>query len=175
MAKTRQQKEQELTVLSEKLDRSKGVVFARYMGLSVNEVQELRRELRKEENEMVVAKKSLVGLMLEKAGQSKDQTAHMDGAVAVVFGYKDEVSPAKVLATFAKKHELVGFHGGLLEGNYISIEQVTALAKLPSRQELLAKMVGSMKAPISGFANVLGGNLRGLVQVLNQISEKKAA
>jgi large subunit ribosomal protein L10 len=175
MAKSRQQKEQTLSVLSEKMEQSKGVVFAQFMGLSVNQVTQLRDTLRAEENEMVVAKKTLIGLMLEKAGQSKDAVKSMHGGVAVVFGYKDEVSPAKVLAGFAKDHEMVTFHGGILEGKYIDADQVIALSKLPSRQELLAKMVGSMKSPITGFVNVLGGNLRGLVQVLNQIKEQKGA
>ncbi|HLD21951.1 MAG TPA: 50S ribosomal protein L10, partial [Patescibacteria group bacterium] len=162
MAKTRQQKEQEFASLQEKLQKSKGIVFARYMGLTVNELQELRRNLRKEQNEMVVVKKTLIGRMLENAGHSKDATSTMDGGVAAVFGYNDEVSPAKVLATYAKKHEAVGFLGGILEGKLIDAEQVTALSKLPSRPELLAKMVGSMKSPISGFVNVLAGNMRGL-------------
>lgn len=175
MAKTRQQKEQELAALQEKFDKSKSVVFAQYMGLTVNDLQQLRRDLRAEGSELVASKKSLIALMLDKAGQSKDSVQGMEGAVAAVFGYTDEVAPAKVLATFAKKHEVVGFHGGILEGNYIDAQQVLALSKLPSRTELLAKAVGSMKSPISGFVNVLSGNMRGLVQVLQQIKDQKGA
>lgn len=174
MAKTREQKEQELKALSEKLEKSKGVVFAQYMGLTVYELQKLREKLREEESEMVVAKKRLIGLMLEKAGFSKEVVANMDGGVAVVFGYKDEVTAAKILAEFGKDHEAVGFHAGILEGELIDVEKVTVLSKLPSRQELLAKMVGSLQSPIAGFVNVLSGNLRGLVQVLNQIKEQKS-
>lgn len=174
MAKTRQQKEADLAALVDKFDQSKGVVFARYMGLDVNQIQELRKQLREEESEMVVAKKTLIGLALEKVGLSKDSISDMDSGVALVFGYKDEVSPAKVLADFSKEHEVVGFYAGVLEGELIDGEKVEALSKLPSRQELLAKMVGSMKSPISGFVNVLGGNTRNLVNVLNQIKEQKA-
>lgn len=173
MAKTRQQKEQELAYLQDKFAESKGAVFAKYMGLTVAELQELRRSLRAEGNELVVAKKNLLGLMLEKKGLSKESLNHVDSGVAVVFGYQDEVSPAKVLATFAKKHEPVGFFGGVLEGSFISAEQVTALSKLPSRVELLGQVVGTIKAPVTGFVNVLAGNLRGLVQVLSQIKDQK--
>lgn len=175
MAKTRAQKQETLDQLNDSFAKAKGVVFAKYMGLGVAELQQLRRDLRKENNELVVAKKTLIGLMLEKGGMPKEKASSLEGATAVVFGYGDEVSPAKVVAEFAKKHEVVAFQGGILEGNYIEADKVLALSKIPSRQELLAKMVGSMKSPISGFVNVLGGNVRGLVQVLNQIKEKKTA
>lgn len=161
-------------MLNEKFTKSKSVVFANYMGLTVNDVQQLRRELRKENNEMVVAKKTLIGLMLEKAGLSREATKDMDGGLAVVFGYGDEVSPAKVVATFAKKHEMVGLQAGILEGKLIDTAAVKQLSLLPTKQELLAKMVGSLRAPISGMVNVLAGNLRGLVQVLSQIQKSNS-
>lgn len=173
MAKTRAQKEETLQQLTVGLSKAKGVVFATYMGLSVADLQQLRRDLRAENNELVVAKKTLIGRMLKDAGLSAEYITGSEGATAVVFGYTDEVSPAKVLATFAKKHEVVGFQAGILEGKLINAGQVTALSKIPSRQELLGRMVGSLKFPISGFVTVLGGNLRGLVQALNQVKEKK--
>lgn len=174
MAKSRQQKEQELQALHDKFAESKGVVFAQTMGLDVIAMQELRQKLRDEGSEMVVAKKRLVGLMLDKAGMDKDTVKDMEGGVAVVFGYQDEVAPAKVVAEFAKDNEAVAFHGGILEGEMINVEKVTELSKLPSKQELLAKLVGSLKSPVSGLVNVLNGPQRGLVQVLNQIKESKA-
>lgn len=173
MAKTKQRKEQELQQLQDKLEQSKGVVLANYMGLSVNEIQELRQQLRDENSEMVVAKKTLIDLALTNAGVAADTVRAMEGGIAIVFGYEDEVAPAKVVADFAKEHEVVELKGGLLEGEFIGQEKVLALSKLPSKQELLAKMVGSLNSPMSGFVNVLGGNTRGLVQVLSQIKESK--
>lgn len=174
MAKSRQQKEKELQNLLEKFEKSRGVVFAQTMGLTVSSSQELRNELRTQGNEMVVSKKTLVGLLLEKAGHSKDLVEDMDGSVAVVFGYQDEVAPAKIVAEFAKKNDVVKFHAGVLDGKMIDAEKVQALSQLPSKQELLGKLVGSLKSPISGFANVLAGPQRGLVYALQQIKEKKA-
>lgn len=176
MAKTRQQKEQDLVVLKEKFAEAKGVVFARYMGLGVADIQELRKKLREEDSEMIVSKKSLIKLMLDEKGLNNEVVNNMDTGVAVVFGYKDEVAPAKVVAEFgsSRDDELVGFYAGVLEGELIDAEKVVALSKLPSRQELLAKMVGSMMSPLTGFVNVLSGNTRGLVNVLNQIKESKA-
>ncbi len=173
MAKTKQQKEQELQILHEKFAQSKGAVFANFIGLTVNDTQELRNTLREENSEMVISKKSLLGLMLEKGGIDKEVMKDMDGGIGVVFGYEDAVTPAKIVSEFAKAHQLVTFTGGVLDGEFIGTEQVQALSKLPSKQELLSKMVGSIKSPITGFVNVLSGNSRGLVQVLNQIKEQK--
>ncbi len=79
----------------------------------------------------------------------------------------------KLVKGFSKKHEDIEFQGGILEGQIIDIEELKKLADLPSREELLAKVVGSLNAPISGFVNVLAGNLRGLVNVLNAIKDNK--
>jgi len=97
----------------------------------------------------------------------------IEGEIATVFGYEDEVAPAKILDEFKKSHESVELMGGVLEDRFIDAEKVKALAKLPSKPELYAKIVGSLNAPISGFVNVLAGNLRGLVTVLKAIGDKK--
>lgn len=174
MAKTRQQKEQTLQSLNSKFADAKSVVFARYMGLTVADVQELRTQLRVEESEMMVAKKSLVKRMLKDGGADDSIVDSMESGVAVIFGFKDEVAPAKTLAAFAKTHEAVSFYAGVLEGNVLTGDEVIALSKLPSKHELLGRMVGSLKSPMSGLVNVFGGTQRNLVQVLTRISEQKA-
>jgi len=99
----------------------------------------------------------------------------LDGKLAVVFGYQDEVTPAKVVNEFIKTNEAnLQINGGILENRFISKEQVISLAKLPSKLELLSKLVGTINAPVSGFVNVLAGNLRGFVTVLKAIEEKKS-
>lgn len=175
MAKTRQQKNSTLTELTDKYGKSKSVVFARYMGLTVNDMHALRRALREQDNEMIIAKKTLIRLMMQQAKLDASTVDSMESGVAVVFGYTDEVAPAKVLANFAKKHEMVGLYGGVLEQRYISAAAVTHLATLPSKQELLAKIVGSLQSPIAGFVNMLGGTMCGFVTVLSKIKEQKAA
>jgi large subunit ribosomal protein L10 len=98
-----------------------------------------------------------------------------EGRVAAIFAYEDEIAPAKIVDEFKKTHDdNIDFVGGILENKFLSKEEITVLAKLPSRQELYAKIVGSLNAPVSGFVNVLAGNLRGLVNVLKAIEEKKA-
>ena len=109
---------------------------------------------------------------MEAIGITLD-TDKFSGGVAAIFGQGDEVAPAQLVAEFAKKHEVVTIFGGLLEGNLIDGVKVVELSKLPSKQCLLGQLVGTLNAPVSGFVNVLAGNLRNLVGVLNNIKENK--
>jgi large subunit ribosomal protein L10 len=106
--------------------------------------------------------------------EMEEMTKFFSGPTAIAFGEEDAVSPAKILVEFAKDHEVLEIKAGLLNGEIIAKEKVEALAEIPSREELLAKAFASMKAPLTGLVNVLQGNIRGLVQVLNQIKEEKA-
>jgi large subunit ribosomal protein L10 len=175
MPKTKAQKQVILEGLGEKVKSAKSVVFARFDKLLVKENEDLRHRLKAEGGEYYVAKKTLLNLAFKENGQEVDFKA-MDGQVAAIFGYKDEVAPAKVVDTFRKEAEepKIFFLGGILENKFISKEMVESLAKLPSKKELYGKLVGSLNAPVSGFVNVLAGNLRGLVTCLKAIGEKKA-
>jgi large subunit ribosomal protein L10 len=172
MAKTKLQKQEILRDLEAKLGRAKSLVFASFNTLTVFENEELRNELRKENNEYYVAKKTLLAMALKADGQEVN-VDNFSGQVAVVFSYGDEVSGAKTLSQFIKTHaDKVEFVGGVIDGKFIEPAAVKELAQLPSKQELYAKLVGTINAPVSGLVNVLAGNLRGLVQVLKAISEK---
>lgn len=174
MPKTKDEKKQIVAELAEKLGRMKAAVFANYEGLTVPETEELRRSLKDEGAEYVVAKKTLLKIAMKKAGKEIDPKT-IEGNFATVFGYEDEVAPARVLAEFAKKHEALAIIAGILEDKFVPQEQVLALSRLPSKDELLAKVVGTINAPISGFVNALAGNLRNLVYALNAIKESKSA
>ena len=169
MAKTRQQKEDAVKQLGAELDK-KGVVFFHYGGLKVSEMEELRGKLREENAIITVAKRTLLRNVLSEKGLTGGDA--ITGPVAVASA-DDEVMPAKLVAEYKKEHEQIEFYGGLLEESFIDEAKVSHLASLPSKQELLAKAVGSMKAPINGFVNVLSGNLRGLVTVLGAIKDNK--
>jgi large subunit ribosomal protein L10 len=174
MPKTRIQKQEILRTLSNKISQSKSVVFARFDALGVKDNEELRKELKKENSEYYVAKKTLLDIAFKESRVNELNVKSFTGRIAAIFGYDDEVAPAKIIEKFKKGREgKVEFVGGILENKLLTAEQVDALSKIPSRQELYAKMVGSLNAPISGFVNVLAGNLRGLVCVLKAIEEKK--
>jgi large subunit ribosomal protein L10 len=94
--------------------------------------------------------------------------------MALVFSYEDEIAPAKIIAKFKKEFEKkLDFFGGILEGKFITESEMSELASLPSREELYAKVVGSINSPISGFVNALAGNIRNLVYTLSAIKDKK--
>jgi large subunit ribosomal protein L10 len=174
MPKSKIQKQEILRNLTERIKKSKSIVFAGFNALGVKDNEDLRLKLRAEEGEYYVAKKTLLDRAFKEQGLTSLDKSAFDGKLAVIFSYRDEVSPAKVVDKFRKdKEDKIFFLGGILEGKFLSQSEVEALAKLPSRQELLSKLVGSLNAPVSGFVNVLAGNLRGLVTVLKAIEEKK--
>ena len=173
MPKSRQQKEDSISSLAGGLKAAKSAVFANFQGLKVSESEDLRKKCRAEKVTVLATKKTLLHRALEDSGVTGVDPKLFAGGVAVFMG-SDEVTAAKVVNTFAKDHEIVSIFGGLLEGRYMDISQVKALAALPGKQELLGQLVGTLNAPVSGFVNVLAGNLRGLVSVLNNIKEAKA-
>lgn len=169
----RKQKEEIVKGLTEDFKNSKAIVFSDYRGLKSSEMYALKKELKKEGTNLRVIKKSLINLSLKEAKMDVD-VKDMEGQLAVTVSDKDEVVPAKVLSKFAKDNENLKILGGTLGNKGMTIDEVIALAKLPGKEELLAKIVGSLNAPISGFVNVLSGNTRDLVNVLKAIQEKKA-
>jgi len=173
MPKTKQKKQEISRDLKKKLAKAKSVVFTSFNALNVKDNEALRSALVKENSEYYAAKKTLLARALSEANIDVDARS-FDGQVAISFGYADEVAPAKVLAKFIKDTEgKLSFLGGVLEGKFVDAQGVAALATLPSKDELYAKIVGSINAPVSGFVNVLAGNLRSLMNVLLAIEKTK--
>lgn len=169
---TRLQKEQVVSEVAEQAQSAKSAVFVDYRGLTVSEIRTLKNTLRKVGGTFRVVKKTLISRMAERAGIELDESV-LDGQIAVVFSQEDEVSAVKVVNDFAKTSKKLRIVGGLLEKKMLLAASVEALAKMPSKQEMLATVVGTIQAPIAGFVRVLGGNLQGLVTVLRAVSEKK--
>lgn len=174
MAKTRAQKEQMVADLKDQFSKTKSVVFAEFSGVTVHAMESLRGDARNENVGVSVSKKTLMNIAAKEAGWEGVDTTSLPNSVVTLMGFEDEVAPAKLVADFAKENEGVQIVGGVLEGVFAQADQVIALSKLPSKDELYAKLVGSINAPVSGFVNVLAGNIRGLVTALNAIKEQKA-
>ena len=164
----KEQKERVLKKLRENFKNQKSIFLLDYKGLSANEIAKIRLELKKVNAIFMVAKKTLIKIAFENFEKEKFKEQ-----VALVFGYKDEVSPAKILYKFSKGESKLNILGGYLENNFIDKEEVVKLAKLGSREELLGKLVFVIQSPISQFVGVLKGNVRKLVSVLNAIKETK--
>ncbi len=169
---TRAQKEELVKKLAGQIKAGKVMIFSDYAGTSVSKMQGLRGELRKAGAIYKITKKKLIELAFKNAGLEAD-VKNMEGQIGVAIGEADEATTAKVLAKFSGENGNFKILQGILGGRPISAQEVAALAKLPSREELLAQLVGSINAPVSGFVNVLAGNLRNLVGVLRAIADTK--
>lgn len=169
---TRQQKEELVASISKKIADSKAMVFVDYRGLTVEDMTEIRRELRAKNVELKVMKHSLFEIAAKQVGAEVEMGTLANHPVAIAFG-QDEVEPAKVIYEFSKKHENLEMIGGAISGKSIEMSELKALAMMPSREEMYARIVGSLASPLRGIASVLQGNLRGLVSVLSQISENR--
>ena len=174
MAKTRQQKEEIVKQIAEDFKNMKSAAFSSISGFGMADADDLRVKAQESNSKVFIAKKTLLQLAAKEAGLDDLDPSKFEGSILTAIAFDDEVSAAKLLKELSKTNEEVKMIAGILEGKAIDADAVTQLASLPSKEELLAKLVGSINAPVSGFVNVLAGNLRGLVTVLGAISEKKA-
>ena len=163
--------------LKEQLESAKGVVLTSYKGLTVAQDTELRRELREAGVSYHVVKNTMLRIAAKEAGIEGIEE-HLEGTTAFAFSTEDAVAPAKVICGFIKKNkledaEVLTVKVGMVEGKVIGVDEVKALAALPSREELIAKLLGSMNAPISNTVNVLQGVIRNAVYVLDAIRSQK--
>ncbi len=151
--------------LAEKLQKAKLAVVTDYRGLTVAQIGDLRRQLRPLNVEYEVSKNTLVAKAAEKSGITS-MTKPMDGPTAIAFCYGDIVAPTKVLGDFARTSKIMTIRSGLLGSKVIGADEVARLATLPSKEVLVAKLLGSIQSPLVGLMNVLNGPMRGLVTVL---------
>ena len=164
-------KKQIVDEIKSKLSQSKSVTFASYNGLTVQEDMEMRREFKKNGAEYKVYKNKLLLLALSELGINGAEE-YLHGTTAVAFSYDDEVSGAKILCETAEKGGKLSVKFGLLNGNFVDGEEIKALAKLPSKEVLVAKLLGTLNAPISALARVLIAPVQGLAIALNAIATK---
>lgn len=167
-------KEQVVAELAAKLANAKATFLADYRGLNVEQVNALRGELRKAGVEYQVVKNTLLRLAAKDTG-AECLDAHLAGPTAIAIAGADPVAPAKILSEFAKANAKFELKAGALDGKLLSIDDIKALAELPSREVLLGKLLGTLNAPVSNFVGVLAAVPRSLVQVLAAIQDKKAA
>ncbi|HEY5975585.1 MAG TPA: 50S ribosomal protein L10 [Geobacteraceae bacterium] len=169
----KESKQQIVTELHEKLQQAKAVFLADFRGMSVEQATNLRNELRKAEVEYKVVKNTL----LELASKDTDAAAlnsHYAGPTAIALTYTDPVAAAKVLSKFAKEQQnTFKLKAGVLSGKTITVPDIQALADLPSREVLLAKLLGSLNAPASNFVGLLAAIPGSFVRVLDAIRTQK--
>lgn len=169
----RPEKEAVVTEIQEKLSRAQTVVVADYRGLNVEEVTELRKELREAGVDFRVAKNTLTRLAVKNA-KLEGMDPYLEGPTALAFGYDDPVTPAKILSTFAKSHKNLELKAGILEGKVIDVNTLKELADLPSREALLGQVAGLLQAPMRNLVYVLSAPIREMAYVLEAVRKKQA-
>ena len=160
--KNRQLKEAKVAEIKEKLEKAQAVVLAKYQGLTVEEDTLLRKNLREAGIEYKVYKNTLVTLAVKELGiEGFDE--YLEGPVSIAFGYDDVTAPARIFNDFAKDHKALELKAGIVDGELYDAAKIQQLATIPSKEVLIAKLLGSIKSPIASFA-----------RVINAIAESKA-
>lgn len=170
----RTEKEKVVQELAKRLAETQATFLADYRGINVEQATRLRRELTQAGVEYRVVKNNLIKLAAQGTSAEVLQK-YCAGPTAIAMSGADPVAPAKILSKFAKDVQAFELKAGVLSGQLLSVADITALADLPSREELLAKALSSMNAPVSNFVGTLAAIPRSLVQVLDAIGQKKAA
>ncbi|MCX6373228.1 MAG: 50S ribosomal protein L10 [Actinobacteria bacterium] len=170
----RKEKEAVIAEVAQLLTDTDNLFVSDYRGLTVADLTALRGTLRESGASFRVVKNKLGGIAAGRAGREavKDM---LSGPTAVTFCGDDVVAAAKALADFAKKHPQLEVRGGLLESTYIDPAGVKVLASLPPRDVLIAQLVATMAAPMTGLVTVLQGTVSGFVRALNQVAQQRAA
>jgi large subunit ribosomal protein L10 len=171
LAISKERKEELVAQYTEQLQQSRGIILADYRGLSVGNVDDIRKAVRPVNGKLQVVKNRLLALALEKAGISLPEE-WLIGPTAVGFCFEEVPPVAKALADAAKELDLLRIKGGFVGGSLLDTAQVKAIADLPPREVLLAQVLGTINAPAGRIAGVVASGIRQVVNVLHAYVEK---
>jgi large subunit ribosomal protein L10 len=165
-------KEKMVDELSTLFTKHPNFILTSYMGTSVADLESIRKNLRPLASRYIVVKNSILNVVLNKQ-KLENMKSLVDSGMGVSFSGQDIVATAKILVNFSKANDKFKIKGAIVDGKIMTIEEVKALASLPSREVLLGMVVGGIKSPITGFVNTLGGILRKFVYAVDAIKTKK--
>lgn len=172
--KSRTEKEQAITEFAEGIGKATNAFLIDFKGITVPQVTELRRQVRETGSSYIVVKNTLA-LIAVKESELKKLESEFTGMTAVAYNTTDAVALAKALTRFAKDVPAVQFKGAMLDGQIVPAAEIQNIANLPTREELIAKLLFLMQSPIRGLVTVLQANIRNVAVVLNQIAKQKEA
>lgn len=173
MAITRAQKEAQVIALTDKMKNASSVIFTQYIGLSVSDITTLRGNLKKQDAELQVAKKSLIRLATKSANAPEIADDALPGAVACIFSFKEATAGAGITYAFGKDHPEIKLIGGFFDGKLLSASDAISLATIPSRNVLLATFMSMVNSPLTSFASAVSSPLTGFARALAEIAKKK--
>ena len=168
------QKESLVEEIKERLTGSGGIIMADYRGLTVKEMQELRGKVRESGADLKIYKNRLTQIALRELAMP-ELDDYLTGPTALVFVVDDPVAPAKALQDFAKGHQALEVKGGLNENQVVDSAAMKAIASLPSREELVAKIMGLMLSPVRGFMGTANAPVSAFARAVQAVADQKAA
>lgn len=168
----RLEKEKKVAEIKEDLSRANIIVLTDYRGLNVAQMNKMRRLLQQEGIKYRVVKNTLTKIAAKEIGLDNLEE-YLEGPMGIAYGFDDPLTPVKILVKFAKENDKLSLKGGVLEKDILNEHDLKRLSELPPREVLLAKVLGCFQAPISGLLNVLQGNIRKLVYVLQAVKEQQ--
>jgi len=173
MAISKEKKQKIIADLEEKIKKQKTIVFVDFNNLDSKSFFDLRKKLKKAECLLKITKKTLLEKTFDKLSKKNflEEIKKIKTQLALVFGFDDEITPSKICYQFSKENENLKILGGIFDNHFLEKEKVIELAQLPSKNELLGKLVWTLESPISKFVNVLENNIKGLVIVLSKIKQ----
>ena len=169
---TRAQKQQQIEVLREALTPAQGLFVMEYIGLTVGEVTELRRKIKAANGNYLVVKNTLTRIALRDSTKAPVQQL-ISGPIAVAYTSHDSVMLAKAIAEFAKSHEKLRFRGGLVDGSMLDAAQAQQVATLPSKPELVSRLLYVLQSPMRRLAVALAWPTRSLAVTLKQVADAR--
>ncbi len=167
-------KQEKIEAMKENFAKAKVAVVTEYRGLTVEEITKLRRALQKENSDYMVTKNTLAKVA-SKGTQFEVLAEALKGPVAIAFGFADEVVPAKVVTKFIKETKKGEIVATALDGKLLNAKETEVLASLPSKEELYAKMLGSINSPATGIVGAINAVMSGLVRAMDQVAKQKSA
>ena len=167
-------KSEKIDAIKAKIDKAQVAVITEYQGMTVEDITKLRREIQKGGGDYMVTKNTLAKIAV-KGTAYEVLTDKLTGAIALAFGYEDPVSPAKAVAKFIKEAKKGNIIGAVLDGKLLTDAQTKELAELPSKEELYAKLLGSINSPASGIANSINAVMAQLTRAMAAVRDQKAA
>ena len=167
-------KAEKISQMKEKIEKAKVAIVTDYKGLSVEEITKLRREIQKEDGDYIETKNTLAKIAI-KGTEYEVLADALTGPVAIAFGFDDQVAPAKALAKFIKESKKGEILAAAMDGKLLSAAEAKALATLPSKQEIYAKMLGCINSPASGIANSINAVMSSLTRAMAAVRDQKSA
>ena len=168
----RPEKIAEVEAIAERMRGAQSMVLADFTGLTVAQMTVFRATCREKSVECRVVKNRLARIAADDADLSILKE-HLNGPTAIMFGPESQVDPAKIVVDFAKDNEAMEIKGGILDGAYLDAKEVVALSRTPSKDELIAKMMGSINSPVSGIAMSISAVMGGLARTIDAVAKQK--